>query len=70
MQSNRHCQKFFLLKPKRFGDERGYFSELYSFRTLASHGLNYRFVQDNVSLSSEIGTVRGLHFQKSPAAQN
>jgi dTDP-4-dehydrorhamnose 3,5-epimerase len=59
----------FLLKPKRFGDARGYFSELYSSRALEAHGLSFVFVQDNVSLSAEAGTVRGLHFQTHPSEQ-
>ncbi|MBV8800028.1 MAG: dTDP-4-dehydrorhamnose 3,5-epimerase [Alphaproteobacteria bacterium] len=58
-----------VLKPARFGDARGYFSELYSRRALAEHGLAFNFVQDNVSLSAETGTVRGLHFQTAPSEQ-
>jgi|ERR1041385_4372904 dTDP-4-dehydrorhamnose 3,5-epimerase len=58
-----------LLKPKRFGDARGYFSELYSRRALAAHGLEFAFVQDNISLSAEAGTLRGLHFQTAPSEQ-
>jgi dTDP-4-dehydrorhamnose 3,5-epimerase len=58
-----------LLRPKRHGDERGYFSELYSIRALEAHGLSFAFVQDNISLSAEAGTVRGLHFQTHPCEQ-
>ena len=58
-----------VLKPSRFADARGYFSELCSRRELASHGLSFDFVQDNVSLSVESGTVRGLHFQTRPSEQ-
>lgn len=58
-----------LLKPLRFGDSRGHFSELYSKRALAKHGIDFDFVQDNLSLSLEAGTVRGLHFQTSPSEQ-
>lgn len=55
--------------PKRLGDDRGYFSEVYSKREWASRGLTVDFVQDNESLSAEPGTVRGLHFQINPTAQ-
>ncbi|MBV9571533.1 MAG: dTDP-4-dehydrorhamnose 3,5-epimerase [Alphaproteobacteria bacterium] len=58
-----------LLKPARFEDPRGYFSEQYSRRALEAHGLALDFMQDNVSLSVEAGTVRGLHFQAPPSAQ-
>ena len=60
----------FLLKPKRFGDARGFFSESWSKRTLADCGLDYEWVQDNHSLSSQPGTIRGLHFQAPPHAQD
>ena len=58
-----------VLKPQRFRDHRGFFSETYSKRRLADAGLNVDFVQDNVSLSKSPGTLRGLHFQKEPFAQ-
>jgi dTDP-4-dehydrorhamnose 3,5-epimerase len=58
-----------VLKPSRFADSRGHFSEVFSRRELAGHGLSFDFVQDNVSLSVESGTVRGLHFQASPSEQ-
>ena len=58
-----------LLQPKRYRDERGFFVEQYSKKTLASHGLNFDFVQDNVSLTKRSGTIRGLHFQPPPSAQ-
>ncbi|MFN9336987.1 MAG: dTDP-4-dehydrorhamnose 3,5-epimerase [Alphaproteobacteria bacterium] len=58
-----------LIEPKRFGDERGFFSEVWSRRTLAAHGITADFVQDNHSLSRQKGVIRGLHFQKPPSAQ-
>jgi len=58
-----------LLKPKRFGDHRGFFAETYSRRVYASLGIDVEFVQDNHSLSRAVGTVRGLHFQAPPNAQ-
>lgn len=59
-----------LLEPKKFGDHRGFFSETYSRRTLAALGFETEFVQDNQSLSVEVGVVRGLHFQSPPFAQD
>ena len=55
--------------PKRFGDHRGFFAEAYSRRVLTASGIDIAFVQDNHSLSAQIGTVRGLHFQAPPHAQ-
>jgi dTDP-4-dehydrorhamnose 3,5-epimerase len=58
-----------LLTPRKFGDDRGFFSETYNARTLAGIGIHDTFVQDNHSLSGPVGTVRGLHFQKPPHPQ-
>lgn len=59
-----------VLTPARFGDHRGYFSESWSRKMMAAHGLDLDFVQDNHSLSARAGTVRGLHFQIPPHAQD
>ena len=58
-----------LIEARRFGDHRGFFLETYSARDFAALGIGDAFVQDNHSLSSEPGTVRGLHFQVPPRAQ-
>jgi len=59
-----------VLEPKRFGDDRGFFSETYNARTFADIvGDETVFVQDNQSLSVEPWVLRGLHFQKPPFAQ-
>jgi dTDP-4-dehydrorhamnose 3,5-epimerase len=58
-----------VLTPRRFGDERGFFSESWNRRLLAEHGMDYDFVQDNHSVSARVNTVRGLHFQSPPHAQ-
>ena len=58
-----------ILKPVYFGDNRGYFCESYSKRSLEEYGITYTFVQDNHSMSIEKGTLRGIHFQNNPAAQ-
>lgn len=59
-----------LLTPKRFGDNRGFFSESWNRARMAENGLDLDFVQDNHSLSAQVGTVRGLHFQAPPHAQD
>lgn len=59
-----------LIVPRRFGDHRGFFSESYSAKALAGYGIDTVFVQDNHSLSMAAGTVRGLHFQNPPHAQD
>jgi dTDP-4-dehydrorhamnose 3,5-epimerase len=58
-----------LIIPKRFSDSRGHFLETWSQRTFREAIGDVTFVQDNLSLSLTKGTVRGLHFQKSPFAQ-
>ena len=58
-----------LITPKKFGDNRGFFSETYNAQMLAELGIHEHFVQDNHSLSVEKGTVRGLHYQNPPHAQ-
>lgn len=59
-----------LLTPPRFGDHRGFFSESWNKKRLEDAGLEMpEFVQDNHSLSAQVGTVRGLHFQSPPHAQ-
>jgi len=57
-----------LIKPRRFADARGWFSETFSLSEMEALGLP-RFIQDNESLSVNAGTIRGLHFQKGPHAQ-
>lgn len=58
-----------LLEPRRFSDARGVFSESWNRKTLATHGIDIDFVQDNHSVSTQVDTVRGLHFQSPPHAQ-
>lgn len=53
-----------LLRPRRFADDRGWFTETWSRRLL-----ELDFCQDNMSMSVNVGTVRGLHFQKPPHVQ-
>jgi dTDP-4-dehydrorhamnose 3,5-epimerase len=58
-----------LITPRRFGDERGFFSETYNRRAFAEIGVSADFVQDNHAYSAESGTLRGLHFQAAPSTQ-
>jgi dTDP-4-dehydrorhamnose 3,5-epimerase len=51
-----------LLQPKRFGDSRGWFAEVFNTSSFASAGLPSNFVQDNQSFSVR-GVLRGLHYQ-------
>lgn len=59
-----------MLTPARFGDARGWFSETWNAERLREAGLDLDFVQDNHSLSAEAGTLRGLHYQSPPRAQD
>jgi len=59
-----------IVTPKRFGDDRGWFSETWNGAAMAAAGLDLGFVQDNHSMSAAVGTVRGLHYQAPPRAQD
>jgi dTDP-4-dehydrorhamnose 3,5-epimerase len=60
-----------IVEPRKFGDDRGFFSETYNRRRLAEEtGFDREFVQDNHSLSAELHVVRGLHYQSPPFAQD
>lgn len=58
-----------LITPRRFADARGTFAETWNRKTLQEAGIDCDFCQDNQSLSTATGTLRGLHFQKPPHAQ-
>ena len=58
-----------VLTPKRFGDARGFFCESWSRQRMCDAGFDFDWVQDNHSVSAQVGTVRGLHFQAPPHAQ-
>jgi dTDP-4-dehydrorhamnose 3,5-epimerase len=58
-----------LVIPQIHRDARGFFSETYSRQRMDQAGIATEFVQDNHSLSVEVGTLRGLHFQVPPRAQ-
>lgn len=53
----------YIIEPRKFGDNRGYFMETYQDKDFFEAGLKYHFIQDNQS-KSKAGVLRGLHFQK------
>jgi dTDP-4-dehydrorhamnose 3,5-epimerase len=58
-----------IVRPQRHSDARGFFVETYNRRKFAELGIDFDFVQDNLSLSTQAGTLRGLHYQTQPLAQ-
>jgi dTDP-4-dehydrorhamnose 3,5-epimerase len=58
-----------VLATRWFGDDRGAFSETYQQERFNQAGITVSFMQDNQAISKKAGTLRGLHFQKPPAAQ-
>lgn len=61
-------QDLFIIEPKIWKDDRGYFFESYNKQAFDEAGIRVNFVQDNQSLSQK-GTLRGLHAQANPFAQ-
>ena len=59
-----------MIRTRKFEDERGFFSETYNKRAFADAGIAFDFVQDNQSRSAAVGTIRGLHYQGVPFAQD
>ena len=57
------------IEPRKIGDHRGYFSEVFRQDIFEKHAGPVNFVQENQSLSVLSGTIRGIHFQSHPAAQ-
>jgi len=58
-----------LISPRKLSDERGWFLEAFRASAFVAEVGPFAFVQDNCSMSTEVGTVRGLHFQLEPRAQ-
>jgi len=56
--------------PPKYGDNRGFFSEVFKAPAFAAAGIEIDWMQDNQSFSAPAGTVRGLHFQVPPVAQD
>lgn len=67
---NTKLEGVFALTPRRFGDDRGWFSESWNRAVLERGGIRLDFIQDNHSFSAEPGTLRGLHYQAPPRAQD
>jgi dTDP-4-dehydrorhamnose 3,5-epimerase len=60
----------YVIELERRGDERGFFARTYCEREFAEHGLATRMVQTNTSLSRDRGTLRGMHYQAPPHAED
>lgn len=58
-----------IVEPTVHGDHRGFFMESYNSTKFREYNIDYLFVQDNHSLSVEVGVIRGLHYQLNPRAQ-
>lgn len=58
-----------LIEPMVHGDNRGFFMESFNQEMFLKEGIDFNFIQDNQSLSSEPGVIRGLHYQLNPKAQ-
>lgn len=66
---NTELEGVYIIEPKIFKDDRGWFYESWSENTLEKHNLFYKFVQDNHAYSIEKNTLRGIHFQNNPHSQ-
>lgn len=62
-------QGAFVIEPERIADERGFFARTWCQKELASHGLETRLVQCNISYNPQKGTLRGMHFQTAPCEE-
>ena len=60
----------FEIVPDKYGDARGFFSEVFRADALRANGIDVEWVQDNHAFSGEAGVLRGLHYQRPPAAQD
>jgi dTDP-4-dehydrorhamnose 3,5-epimerase len=65
-----HIPAVKIVTPKKHGDVRGFFSEVYKRSDWLAAGLDPFFVQDNHSFSAPVGVLRGLHFQTPPFSQD
>lgn len=60
----------YLIKPRRFEDERGFFAPSFSAVEFAARGMASVFVENNISYSKSRGTLRGMHYQAAPYGQD
>lgn len=63
-------QEVLEITPKKIGDDRGFFSETFNRARMKDHGITIDWMQDNHSYSAEPFTLRGLHYQEPPFAQD
>ncbi len=59
----------FLIEPRRFEDDRGFFAPSFSAKEFAARGMVSVFVENNISYSKSCGTLRGIHYQAAPHGQ-
>jgi dTDP-4-dehydrorhamnose 3,5-epimerase len=59
----------YIIEPERINDDRGYFARVWCKNDLQQHGLKADLAQSNVGFSHRKGTLRGLHFQRTPHAE-
>ena len=59
----------YVVEPKRFVDDRGFFAPAFSAKEFAVRGLESHFVENNISYSTNRGTLRGMHYQAAPDGQ-
>jgi dTDP-4-dehydrorhamnose 3,5-epimerase len=59
----------YLIEPRRFDDDRGFFAPSFSAKEFAARGMASVFVENNISFSNSCGTIRGLHYQAAPHGQ-
>lgn len=64
-----HLQGNYLIDLELRSDERGFFARYFCENEFQKHGLNTRWVQINNSMSKQAGTLRGLHFQRTPYSE-
>lgn len=58
------------IRPVTHGDDRGWFREVFKRDVLAGAGIDIDWIQDNESFSAQTGTLRGIHWQSEPTAQD
>lgn len=60
----------FVIEPERIADERGYFERLFDEGEFKKNGIEFNILQSNISFNKKTGTLRGMHFQKMPKAED
>lgn len=60
----------FIIEPEFIQDERGFFAEVYNWKEMANYGIVSDMIQWNISFNKKAGTVRGMHYQQEPSAED